>query len=172
MRNFHAAAAPTSGLYFTLNGLVHLPEDTVLITAIGVSGTDADSSLVCVTSNVNMDCCRGIDGGSVGEWHFPNGTMVPRNSAAPSANFTRSGSNHEVRLNRRNGAMSPTGIYECRVPDSGAANASDVTAQITVGEQTCGVTLGMHDVVNTTSSHHQHHSYTRLGLGGVILLLG
>ena len=114
--------------------MVYLPGDAVLITAIGVSGTDADSSLVCVTSNVNTQCCRESDGGNLGEWYFPNGAMVPRNIAAPSADFTRSGFTHLVRLNRRNGAMSPTGMYECRVPDSGAANASDVTAQITVGE--------------------------------------
>ena len=114
--------------------MVYLPGDIVLITAIGVSGTDADSSLMCVTSNVNTQCCRGSDGGNVGEWYFPSGTKVPRQKSAPSADFTRSGSTHQVRLNRRNSAMSPTGIYECRVPDSGAANASAVTAQITVGE--------------------------------------
>ena len=131
------SAAPSSGLYFTLNGTVYLPGDTVLITGIGLSTTvSAGSSLVCVTSNVNIECCRGSDGfggsgGSVGEWHFPSGTKVPRNKDARSADFTRSGSTHEVRLNRRNNAMSPTGIYECRVPDSGA---SVVTAQITVGE--------------------------------------
>ena len=118
------------GLYFTLSGMVYIPGDTVLITSI-----DSESPLVCVTSNVNLDCCRGIDGGNVGEWHFPDGTMVPRSSNAPSsANFTRTGFTHEVRLNRRNSAMSPTGIYECRVPDSGEATASVVTAQITVGE--------------------------------------
>ena len=118
---------------------MYLPGDTILITAIGVSGTDADPSLVCVTSNVNMNCCRGIDGGNVGEWYFPNGTIVPRNSAAQSADFTRSGFTHQVRLNRRNSAMSPTGIYECRVPDPVATNASEegvvnLIAQITVGE--------------------------------------
>ena len=137
-------AAPTSGLYFTLSGTVYLPGDTILITTIGVSGTDPDSSLVCVTSNVNTQCCRPIDGpgdsgGNVGEWYFPDGTIVPRNSAAPSAGFTRSGFTHEVRLNRRNDAMLPTGIFECRVPDPVATNASeegvvDATAQITVGE--------------------------------------
>ena len=132
--------------------MVHLPGDTVLITAIGDSETDPDSSLVCVTSNVNTQCCRGRDGGNVGEWYLPDGTMVHRNSDAPSADFTRSGFTHQVRLNRRNNAMLPTGIYECRVPDSGEATASDVTAQITVGEQTCGVTVGMHNVVNNTTS--------------------
>ena len=90
-----------------------------------------------MTSNVNTQCCRTSDGGNVGEWHFPNGTMVPRNSAAVLADldFTRSGFTHQVRLNRRNNVMSPTGIYECRVHDSGEATASNETAQITVGEQ-------------------------------------
>ena len=118
---------------------MHLPGDTVVITAIGDSRTDPDSSLVCVTSNVNIYCCRESDGGNVGEWYFPSGIMVPRRNSAPSSDFTRSGFTHQVRLNRRNNAMSPTGIYECRVPDPVATNASqegavNATAQITVGE--------------------------------------
>ena len=96
---------------------MYLPGSIILVTAIEDSRTDPDSSLVCVTSNVNTQCCRGRDGGNVGDWYFPDGTIVPRNSAAPSADFTRSGFTHQVRLNRRNNAMSPTGIYECRVPD-------------------------------------------------------
>ena len=112
------------------------PGEAVIITDIGESTiSNAATSLACVTSNVNTECCRlsdgpGGSGGRVGEWYFPNGTIVPRRSDAPSADFTRSGFTHEVRLNRRNNAMSPTGIYECRVPD-GAGNA---TAQITIGE--------------------------------------
>ena len=96
---------------------MYLPGDT--ITDIGAQmSTDPGRSLVCVTSNVNTQCCRGSDGGNVGEWYFPNGTMVPRNSrASRSANFTRSGFTHEVRLNRRNSATSPAGTFECRVPD-------------------------------------------------------
>ena len=120
---------------------MYLPGGTVIITGIGDSTTDpAGPSLVCVTSNVNTKCCRGSDGpggsgGSVGEWYFPNGTMVPRNGRAPSADFTRSGFTHQIRLNRKNNAMSPTGIYECRVPETASnASASSVTAQITVGE--------------------------------------
>ena len=118
--------APDSGLYFTLNGTLYLPGESVFFADIGkfVSTSDDRSdpgtSLVCVTSNVNMNCCRGMDGpnsGSLGEWHFPDGTIVPRNSDAPSANFTRSSFSHQVRLNRMNNALSPNGIYECRVPD-------------------------------------------------------
>ena len=78
--------------------------------------TDPGASLVCVTSNVNTNCCRGNDGGNVGEWHFPSDMLVPRNSKAQTNDFTRSGFTHQVRLNRRNSATSPTGTYECRVP--------------------------------------------------------
>ena len=109
-----------AGLYFTLAGTVYLPGDTVLITDIGVftsaTAAGAGTSLVCVTTNVNTECCRVIDnpnGGALGEWHFPNGTIVPRYSADPNADFSRSGFTNEVRLNRGNtAAMSPTGAYE------------------------------------------------------------
>ena len=124
---------PMSGLYFTLNGTVYHPGEAVIITEIGDSTRDnAGSSLLCVTSNVNTECCRTSDGGNVGGWYFPNGTIVlRRNSVAPSHIFTRSGLKGQVLLNRRNGVMSPTGIYECRVPVPGAGNAS---AQITIGQ--------------------------------------
>ena len=80
----------------------------MLITDIGSNATldDASSTLVCVTSNVNTKCCRGSDGGSVGEWFHPNGTLVPRNSGTVGDDiFTRSGYTEQVRLNRRANAV-------------------------------------------------------------------
>ena len=116
---------PFSGqsLYFTLLGTTYLHGDTVLITDIGVftapSLEGAASSLVCVTTNVNTQCCRSTDGGNVGGWIFPNGTLVPKNSGNYNADFTRSGFTHQVRLNRRNNALAPTGDYSCQVPQQG-----------------------------------------------------
>ena len=127
-------AVPNSGLYFTLNGTVYHPGDTLLITDIGQSTSqpaDPGSSLVCVTENVNTQCCRMSDGGNVGEWHFPNGSTVPRKIDA-SADFTRSGYTHQVRLNRRS-AMSPAGAYECRVPHPEPENMI-IRAQIRIGQ--------------------------------------
>ena len=106
---------------------MYLPGDTVLITDIGdfISSTDPGASLVCVTSNVNTQCCRGSDGGNVGEWFFPDGSIVLRNSH--SLDFSRSGYTHQVRLNRRNNAMGPIGPYECRVPDdSGGLQTANI----------------------------------------------
>ena len=119
---------------------MYLPGDAVLVTDIGVfnaeNRTDPGTSLVCVTSNVNTKCCRGRNGpndsgGNVGEWYFPNDAIVPRNSVAQTGDFTRTGFTHQVRLNRRNSATSPTGTYKCRVPDE--ATGELVNASIILG---------------------------------------
>ena len=110
------------GLFLTLSGRVYQPGDIAFISDIGEAplvpnNADPGSSLVCNTSNINTNCCRGVDGGNVGEWFFPNGSMVPRNRDSPTGNFTRSGFTHQVRLNRRNNATTPLGTYTCVVPD-------------------------------------------------------
>ena len=120
---------------------MYLPGDIVLITDIGDFTfigdiTDPGTSLVCVTSNVNTECCRGRDGpggsgGNVGEWFF-NGNIIPRNSV--SLDFSRSGFTHQVRLNRRNNAMGPTGVYECRVPPMGGGTLVTANIIIAAGE--------------------------------------
>ena len=71
---------------------------------------------MCVTTNINTQCCRGSDGGNGGDWYFPDGTQVLRGTA--SGNFGRTGSTHQVRLNRLSSVFEPVGAYECRVPDS------------------------------------------------------
>ena len=112
---------------------MYQPGDTVLITDIGVGvkgSPDTGSSLVCITTNVNTNCCRPGDGGNVGEWFFPNGTIVPRNSDSPNGDFTRIGWTHEVRLNRRNNAITPLGNYTCVVPYMN--NTMDHTATVTL----------------------------------------
>ena len=119
--------APSIGLYFTLNGVVYLPGDTVLITHIGIgvaADPDPGSSLVCNTSNVNTHCCRG----DLGEWYFPNGTIVP----CLVSDFTKTRWTHQVRLNRRNEAMTPLGTYECRVPHMDTTSTVVHTATIII----------------------------------------
>ena len=117
---------------------MYQPGDTVFINDIGIdvaANSNPGSSLVCSTANVNTHCCRSRDnanGPSVGEWYFPNGTKVPRLSASPNGNFTRTGWTHEVRLNHRNNAMTPLGTYTCVVPDMN--NAMNHNATIILGE--------------------------------------
>ena len=73
---------------------------------------------MCVTTNVNTQCCT--DEGSVGEWFFPNGAMVPRNIDDPNRNsqIIRTGRTNQVRLNFRTSQTSPTGEYTCVVPET------------------------------------------------------
>ena len=125
----------TDGLYFELRGTTYLPGSIVFLKDIGVfDGTEPDmpgGTLVCHTNSVNTPCCRTSDGGNVGEWFFPNGSMVPRNGNNPGRFvFTRSGSNQQVRLNQRfQSDLEPVGEYECRVPDN---NRVEHTATITI----------------------------------------
>ena len=135
------SAAPSNGLYFTFNGKILSPGDSVLITGIGpqpANRNNSGSTLVCVTTNVNTACCRKNDNngettaaaGAVGEWYYPNGTQVPR----PDGNvvdFARIGFTHRVRLAREKGTP-PLGVYTCEVPEPGGVN---VTANITLMEQ-------------------------------------
>ena len=77
---------------------------------------------MCNTTDVNTQCCT--DEGGVGEWFFPNGSMVLRNIDDPNRNsqIIRTGRANEVRLNFRTmGQISPTGEYTCVVPETGSS---------------------------------------------------
>ena len=130
------ATPPTAGLYFSLNGVIHLPGESVSITDIGSNAnlSDAGSTLVCVTSNVNTKCCRSSDGGGAGEWYHPDGTKVPRNFGTPADDiFTRSRYTEQVRLNRRANATGPLGVYRCDVPAN--LSGANISASITLQRQ-------------------------------------
>ena len=107
----------------------------MLITNIGIdvrADPNSGSSLVCITTNINTNCCRRSDGGNMGEWYFPNGIIVPRQRDSLNGDLTRTGYTHQVRLNRRNNATTPLGTYTCVVPDMNSA--MNHTATITLGE--------------------------------------
>ncbi len=104
-----------------MNGTVYLPGDTVNITDVEDNVVcnvfqDPGLSLVCNTSNVNTKCCRSSYG-PVGDWLYPNGTIVLGNRANPYGDFTQSSYSQQIRLNRKRAdVMSPTGVYTCQVP--------------------------------------------------------
>ena len=122
-----------------LNNVIYFPGDSILISDIGPEGanrTDAGSSLICVTTNVNRDCCRKNDknnnpnGGAVGEWVFPNNTVVPRSNDA-TYSFRRRGFTEHVRLTRQAEKLAgPPGVYRCEVPS--AVNGSIISSNITL----------------------------------------
>lgn len=111
---------------------------SILITDVGAilapGRYKPGSSLVCMTQMVNSHCCRRRDGGNVGEWYFPNGSIVPRNRYLPNGDFSRSGYNQQVRLSRRNNALGPIGVYTCKVPGEGSNGGLLHSASITLGK--------------------------------------
>ena len=76
------------------------------------------NALLCITNY--SDCC----GPSypyyyprrIGEWYFHNGSVVEKSGFG--YDFYRSRGLNVVRLNRRNNATFPTGIYRCNIPVS------------------------------------------------------
>ena len=105
-----------------LNGTTYLPGHSVPQPA---GRSDPGTTLVCVTTNVNTACCRGGDNngvsnataGAVGEWCYPNGTLVPRHDGNV-VDFARIGFTHQVRLGREvSDSIPPLGVYTCQVPD-------------------------------------------------------
>ena len=93
-----------------------------------------------MTSNINTECCRGTNESNAGEWHFPNGTVVPRFVDDNFADFTRRGGTRKLRMERNNNATMPTGTYQCRVPDGEnivVANITLITGQHYLHELTC-----------------------------------
>ena len=110
-------------LYFTWRGNRYEPGDSILITDIRLHDKDRGpaDSLVCVTTDVNTQCCT--DEGGVGEWFFPNGSIVLHNIDDPNRNsqIIRTGHTNQVRLNFRTRQTSPTGEYTCVVPEAGGS---------------------------------------------------
>ena len=119
---------PATGLYFRIGNHTYLHGQIVNISDIGEQPyydiSDPGSTLVCVTTNVNRACCRRSDGGNVGEWYYPNGTIVNRPNNSSTAAFLRIGHEQQVRLMHRSDATGPLGLYRCEVPDEQGNNVS------------------------------------------------
>ena len=129
-------------LYFEIDGEMYPSGSTISIIKVGAFTSSTgyffpDSSLVCVTSEVNSQCCRERDGGNVGEWLYPDGSLVPRNSLEPNSDFSINKYNQEVRLNRRNNALWPAGEFTCRVPREDGCNDEMHVGTISLSKSSC-----------------------------------
>ena len=119
---------PSTGLYFKINGIIHLPGDIINIFDIGpqpADHRDPGSTLVCVTTNVNIACCRDTDnphnvchGGAVGNWYYPDGTTIPNASNDTAVALARFQYTHQLRLGRVTSGSILPGEYMCEIPTS------------------------------------------------------
>ena len=88
-----------------------IPNNTVI--RIDEIGED-NAALICQT---DLRPCCSSPPNRYGQWYYPDGTLVA--NFAAGQNFYRGrGDDGVVRLNRRNNAQSPPGIYTCEVPDN------------------------------------------------------
>lgn len=100
----------TLDVTFALNGALYGNNSIVTITDIG---EDVHSALLCVTNNIN--CCESDD--SSGVWSLPNGTSANINGLS----FYQNEGSSVLRLFRRSNSISPSGIFQCQIPDENGA---------------------------------------------------
>ena len=136
-------------LYFTWRDNRYEPGDSILITDIRLHDGDTGpaDSLVCVTTDVNTQCCTDV--GGVGEWFFPDGSMILRNIDDPNRNseIIRTGHTNQVRLNFRTRQTSPTGVYTCVVPVTGGSVNQTAGIRLVTGTYVVIVCLSMSELV-------------------------
>ena len=100
-------------MYISLNGAI-IVNLSVPITTIG---DRAEEALLCFTDLYHFctDCSE-----LVGQWYFPNGSMVKDDAHGGTLYMSRS--RGVVRLHRRNNVNTPTGLYHCEIMNSSRTN--------------------------------------------------
>ena len=99
-----------AGIILKLKGMQYKNRSTINIREIG----ENDEALICQTDR--RPCCQSLPN-RTGEWYYPNGSNLT-NKLSGRDLYRNRGDEGEVRLNRRNNALFPTGIYHCEVPDA------------------------------------------------------
>ena len=109
------------------NGDSYGNNSALVLTDLG----EGDNALICLSDSTQ--CCRGSDNPNAATplgWYFPDGDLVRNSVMGGDIYIIRDTS--VVRLNRRNNAQSPGGVYRCEVVD-----ARGNTQTILVDLQTC-----------------------------------
>ena len=96
-------------LWFLLRNVTYQNNSLVNLVDIGIG----DDALFCKTDLTH--CCNRHHGGtSLGNWLYPNKTIVPSNQN--KWDFYRGRSNMAVVMHHRRGGVN--GIYRCEIPDT------------------------------------------------------
>ena len=104
------------GVYFEINGKVYLNNSAIPLVEVG----EGESALYCKT---DKELCCGTPPNVFREFYYPNGVQVP--VARQQQGFYRNRGEQIIRLNRREGITSPTGRYQCEIP-----NADDMMVKL------------------------------------------
>ena len=103
-----------TGVKLTLRGVQYPNRSTINISEIG----ENDEALICQTDR--RPCCQ-TPPSRAGEWYYPDGSLITAVGSGRDL-YRNRGDEGEVRLNRRNNALFPIGIYHCEVPDANSIN--------------------------------------------------
>ena len=97
----------TGDVWFTLRNTTYQNNSIVILEDIG----EGDDALLCKTNQIA--CCQPENTSLLGNWFFPNGTIVPSHNVW---DVYRTRGQMVVRLHRREGGEE--GIYRCEIPDT------------------------------------------------------
>ena len=103
------------GVWFSLRGTTYQNNSLVTLENIGEDG----DALFCMTDNIA--CCARAQvpgGGILGDWYYPNDTVVP--NQGDGWDFYRLRGQSVIYMNRRRGGLD--GIYRCEIPDTTGVN--------------------------------------------------
>jgi hypothetical protein len=108
-----------AGVFLSSRGSYVSKNSNIFITDIGEEDSGA---LLCYT-DLNECCHNGnttIGDGTLGQWFYPNGSVVGTRNSDPGRDFYVDKGPSVVRLNRRlsNATSSTTGRFCCVVPDA------------------------------------------------------
>ena len=117
MMEVHSQTAP----YVRFMGDILPNHAYVDLTTVGDDISVSGDTVRCHTDLET--CCTGDQGIHRGDWHFPDGSVLPFVSN-PDSDIGEDREPQEVHIRRRNNAMSPTGIYHC-VIETNAVNDDD-----------------------------------------------
>ena len=90
-----------------LRGRPYRNNSIVTLEDIGKGG----DALLCIT---NLTACCRSGGNALGNWYFPNGTIVPSSGVGWDIYTTKD--YMVIRMNRRRGGVE--GNYHCKIPDA------------------------------------------------------
>ena len=111
------------GVYLSLKGTVYANNSVIFVNEIGETDDNSikpsqNDALQCITDK--SPCCR-FAPNTAGEWYFPNGTVVPAQSASSTVLYRNRGfDDGTVNLNHINTLPTvsvPTGLFCCVLPD-------------------------------------------------------
>ena len=111
--------------YVSFRGVNLLNHSYVDLSLVGDPETSTSSGDAVQCHTDIQACCSSAEGGTTsGNWYFPDGSSLPFASDL-TADIHRQRAAQRVELRRRDDALSPSGIYRCKIMVDGDDNIQE-----------------------------------------------